>query len=115
MPQQKLRFNLCQFSWQRRSRLWLGPKSNLNFQSKWFRVCSGKRRQKCDRASYFKCHHKGENYMFTQFGLSEKLLKAVASAGFEQPSPIQEKAIPVIMQGRDMVGQAKTGTGKTAA
>ncbi len=53
--------------------------------------------------------------MFKQFGFSEKLLKAIQNAGFEKPSAIQEKVIPLIMQGRDLVGQAKTGTGKTAA
>ena len=53
--------------------------------------------------------------MFKQFGFSEKLLKAIKAAGFEKPSEIQEKVIPFIMQGKDLVGQAKTGTGKTAA
>ena len=53
--------------------------------------------------------------MFKQFGFSEKLLKSIQAAGFEKPSLIQEKVMPLIMQGRDLVGQAKTGTGKTAA
>ncbi|MEI6789555.1 MAG: DEAD/DEAH box helicase [Myxococcaceae bacterium] len=53
--------------------------------------------------------------MFKQFGFSEKLLKSIQAAGFEKPSLIQEKVIPFIMEGRDLVGQAKTGTGKTAA
>ena len=52
---------------------------------------------------------------FEDIGLSKELLKAVADMGFEEPSPIQVLAIPVILEGRDVVGQAQTGTGKTAA
>ena len=52
---------------------------------------------------------------FEQFGLSEELLKAVKEVGYETPSPIQIKTIPVLLAGRDIVGQAQTGTGKTAA
>ena len=52
---------------------------------------------------------------FDQFGLSEELIKAVNALGYETPSPIQEKTIPLIMEGRDIIGQAQTGTGKTAA
>lgn len=52
---------------------------------------------------------------FSELGLSEAVLKAVTAMGFEESTPIQARAIPVAMQGRDMVGQAQTGTGKTAA
>ncbi|RDU23474.1 DEAD/DEAH box helicase [Anaerosacchariphilus polymeriproducens] len=52
---------------------------------------------------------------FEELGLSEKILKAIEDMGFEEASPIQAKAIPVIMAGGDMIGQAQTGTGKTAA
>ncbi len=52
---------------------------------------------------------------FDQFGLKPELMKAIAAAGFKTPSAIQEKAIPLIIKGHDIVGQAKTGTGKTAA
>ena len=52
---------------------------------------------------------------FSELGLSEKILKAVAAMGFEEASPIQAKAIPAAMQGIDLIGQAQTGTGKTAA
>nr|AUG32711.1 putative ATP-dependent RNA helicase [Paulinella longichromatophora] len=52
---------------------------------------------------------------FTAFGLSSELLQAIAEKGYTQPSPIQSAAIPELMLGRDLVGQAQTGTGKTAA
>lgn len=53
--------------------------------------------------------------LFSELGLSEPILKAVEKLGFEQTSPIQSAAIPVMMAGRDMVGQSATGSGKTAA
>ncbi len=52
---------------------------------------------------------------FTSFGLHEEILKAVKNAGFKEPSPIQSQAIPLVLQGFDIVAQAQTGTGKTAA
>lgn len=53
---------------------------------------------------------------FNELGLDHELLKAIETLGFVQPSPIQEKAIPVLLSGeRDFVGLAQTGTGKTAA
>ena len=52
---------------------------------------------------------------FASLGLSEEVLKAVAQLGFEETSPIQSAAIPLIMSGRDVVGQSETGSGKTAA
>jgi ATP-dependent RNA helicase DeaD len=52
---------------------------------------------------------------FDQFGLGERLLKAISDVGYETPSPIQQKTIPLLLGGRDVVGQAQTGTGKTAA
>ncbi|MDR2790906.1 MAG: DEAD/DEAH box helicase, partial [Campylobacteraceae bacterium] len=52
---------------------------------------------------------------FENFGLHEQVLRAVKEAGFKEPSPIQREIIPVILSGRDVVGQAQTGTGKTAA
>jgi ATP-dependent RNA helicase RhlE len=51
---------------------------------------------------------------FKDLGLSDALLKAVKEKGYTEPSPIQEKAIPVILQGRDVLASAQTGTGKTA-
>ena len=57
-----------------------------------------------------------ENKMtFDDLGLRQELLRSIKFAGFTNPSPIQEQAIPVVMAGKDMVGQAHTGTGKTAA
>jgi ATP-dependent RNA helicase DeaD len=52
---------------------------------------------------------------FSDLGLSEDLLAALEDVGYDAPSPIQEQAIPVLLEGRDVVGQAQTGTGKTAA
>lgn len=53
---------------------------------------------------------------FKKLGLSDESLKAVKKKGFEEPSPIQEKTIPVLLNGKhDIIGQAQTGTGKTAA
>jgi ATP-dependent RNA helicase DeaD len=52
---------------------------------------------------------------FEELGLSAELTKALQENGFEVPFPIQEAAIPLVLQGKDVVGQAHTGTGKTAA
>ena len=52
---------------------------------------------------------------FSQLGLSEDIVATVTSMGYENPTPIQEYAIPYILSGRDVLGQAQTGTGKTAA
>jgi superfamily II DNA/RNA helicase len=52
---------------------------------------------------------------FTQLGLSDKVLAAVTAAGYTQPTPIQEQAIPHVLARRDVLGIAQTGTGKTAA
>ena len=51
---------------------------------------------------------------FTSLGLAEPILKAVIQKGYDKPSPIQEKAIPAVMEGRDVMAAAQTGTGKTA-
>ena len=52
---------------------------------------------------------------FDQLGLIEPILNALTTEGYERPTPIQEKAIPIILQQRDLLGCAQTGTGKTAA
>ena len=52
---------------------------------------------------------------FRDLALSEPVLKALADVGYESPSPIQAATIPVLLSGKDMLGQAQTGTGKTAA
>jgi len=53
--------------------------------------------------------------LFSELGLSAEVLKAVEKLGFEKAAPIQAAAIPVLMQGKDVVGQSQTGSGKTAA
>src|SRR6201989_320208 len=52
---------------------------------------------------------------FSQLGLSEKVLSAVAAAGYTTPTPIQQQAIPPLLKRRDVLGIAQTATGKTAA
>lgn len=52
---------------------------------------------------------------FEDFNLNRQLLNAIADAGYEVPSPIQEQAIPLVLEGHDVLGIAQTGTGKTAA
>jgi len=52
---------------------------------------------------------------FSDLGLAEDILKAITDLGFEEPTPIQARAIPVLLAGKDLIGQAQTGTGKTAA
>ncbi|SLN77450.1 DEAD/DEAH box helicase [Oceanibacterium hippocampi] len=51
---------------------------------------------------------------FENLGLSAEVVRAVSDAGYERPTPIQEQAIPIILMGRDVLGTAQTGTGKTA-
>ncbi|MGZ5965544.1 MAG: DEAD/DEAH box helicase, partial [Caulobacteraceae bacterium] len=52
---------------------------------------------------------------FTDLGLAQPLLRALQAEGYDTPTPIQAQAIPTVMQGRDLLGIAQTGTGKTAA
>ena len=52
---------------------------------------------------------------FSNLGLDAALLKAVKESGYTEPTPIQSAAIPLILAGRDLIGIAQTGTGKTAA
>ncbi|MFB0922455.1 MAG: DEAD/DEAH box helicase, partial [Alphaproteobacteria bacterium] len=52
---------------------------------------------------------------FDELGLSDPLLNAITDAGYESPTPIQAEAIPHLLMGRDIVGIAQTGTGKTAS
>jgi len=52
---------------------------------------------------------------FADLGLSDELLRAVAEAGYDSPTPIQRQAIPPVLMGRDIIGIAQTGTGKTAS
>ena len=56
-----------------------------------------------------------ENLKYEDSGIDPRILRAVSEMGYEQMTPIQEQAIPKLMEGRDVIGQAQTGTGKTAA
>ena len=52
---------------------------------------------------------------FADLGLSKDALAAVEKLGYENPTPVQEQAIPLVLEGRDLIAAASTGTGKTAA
>jgi len=52
---------------------------------------------------------------FDSLGLSAGLLRAVADQGYTEPTPIQQQAIPAVLQGQDLLASAQTGTGKTAS
>lgn len=52
---------------------------------------------------------------FEEMCLDTRIMRAIAEMGFEQPSPIQAQSIPIAVEGKDMIGQARTGTGKTAS
>lgn len=52
---------------------------------------------------------------FQNLNISEVIIRALNEMGFEEPTPIQAESIPIAMSGSDMIGQAQTGTGKTAA
>ncbi|MDV7401597.1 DEAD/DEAH box helicase, partial [Arthrospira platensis SPKY1] len=52
---------------------------------------------------------------FSELNLNEALTKALDAVGYETPSPIQAETIPLLLAGKDVIGQAQTGTGKTAA
>jgi ATP-dependent RNA helicase RhlE len=52
---------------------------------------------------------------FSDLGISEALLKTLADRGYTEPTPIQEQAIPAVLFGKDVLGIAKTGSGKTAS
>lgn len=56
-----------------------------------------------------------ETIRFEESGLDERIIRAVKEMGFESMSPIQQQAIPAVLNGKDIIGQAQTGTGKTAA
>ena len=56
-----------------------------------------------------------ETLKFDELELSPQILRGIKDMGFEEASPIQAQAIPVVLSGRDVIGQAQTGSGKTAA
>src|SRR5881409_3614600 len=79
------------------------PRSRLAFRQRSGRGCT--------------CTERPKKHMttFTELKLSAPLLQALASEGYETPTPIQAQAIPPLLEGRDLLGIAQTGTGKTAA
>ncbi len=67
--------------------------------------------------SWLAAHETGQliSMLFNELSLIEPLLRALEAEGYERPTPIQEQAIPPVLEGRDLLGCAQTGTGKTAA
>ena len=57
----------------------------------------------------------GSGTGFVGLGLDESIVRTLSELGYEEPTPIQREAIPLMLSGRDILGQAATGTGKTAA
>ena len=53
--------------------------------------------------------------LFKELGLPEEIIRAVDEIGFEEATEIQEKTIPLLLEGKDVIGRSHTGTGKTAA
>jgi ATP-dependent RNA helicase RhlE len=66
-------------------------------------------------AGSLSCEDQHSSLGFAQLGLSEQVLKGILALGFEKPTPIQERSIPILLNGGDVIGSAQTGTGKTAA
>jgi len=66
-------------------------------------------------AFLFGCQSQGEPMNFTDLNIIPPILKAIASEGYVTPTPIQEKALPVLFEGHDILASAQTGTGKTLA
>lgn len=62
-----------------------------------------------------KTNSKNEISLFSDFNLSPVILKGITELGYETPTPIQSQSIPILLEGKDILGQAQTGTGKTAA
>src|SRR5690606_5204724 len=56
-----------------------------------------------------------QELLFSDLGVSAEILRAVEDMGYTQPSPIQAQSIPLLLEGKDVIGQAQTGTGKTAS
>ena len=71
--------------------------------------CAAQRIHQNDRRSFFVTSE------FSQLGLHPQLVQTVAALGYESPTPIQSAIIPLMLEGKDVIGQAQTGTGKTAA
>ncbi|MFY9214587.1 MAG: DEAD/DEAH box helicase, partial [Tissierellaceae bacterium] len=56
-----------------------------------------------------------EKRRFEEINLSDEIQRGISDMGFEEMSPIQAQSIPILLEGRDIIGQAQTGTGKTAS
>jgi ATP-dependent RNA helicase DeaD len=68
-----------------------------------------------DQGGEVRKHFMEQELLFSDLGISAEILRAVEDMGYTQPSPIQTQTIPLLLEGKDVIGQAQTGTGKTAA
>src|SRR5678809_1373464 len=66
-------------------------------------------------AGTLSCENSNDSSAFAELGVGSKIVDAVEALGYVQPTPIQAQSIPVLLTGRDVIGSAQTGTGKTAA
>lgn len=105
-----------------KKRSFSGPKSNSSFRSRQNQPKRRGRKQQINPSLFINKSIKEKSQepelsagKFTDFSFDEKLASNVALAGLITPSPIQDKAIPLVVDGRDVIGLANTGTGKTAA
>jgi ATP-dependent RNA helicase RhlE len=71
--------------------------------------------ERFDRAGSVSCEKTPITSAFADLGLAENVLQAIQTLGYERPTPIQARSIPILLEGRDVIGSAQTGTGKTAA
>ena len=81
----------------------------------WLTVADEHHMTKSDAAGSADLSPRPGHVPFESLGLTPEVLRAVAQLGFEETSPIQAAAIPLLMAGHDVVGQSETGSGKTAA
>ena len=100
---------------QRKQYLFFVEKKQHDFVSRYMKI-RHKRKYKLSPIGWLRTtFRKKNNVKFNELNLSADLLAEIEKAGFVEASPIQEQTIPLALEGKDVIGQAQTGTGKTAA
>lgn len=98
------------------SRLLAVKKGTLSSNERFFtKIYKGSRRKQDCYSKKYILENGSEDMKFSDFNLRAEVVKAVAELGFDNPTAIQEKAIPLILEGKDVIGHSQTGSGKTAA